>query len=57
MHCLPIQGNTHAAANRIKNTANRQMKVTAHEGGTNILTYKYKPYREATRVKDEKSGR
>jgi hypothetical protein len=33
------------------------MKVTAHEDGINILTYKYKPYREAMRVKDEKSGR
>ena len=54
---MPIQRNTDVAANRIKNMAYRQMKVTAHEGGAlNILTYKYKPYREATRVKYEKSG-
>jgi len=33
------------------------MKVTAHEGGINIFTYKYKPYREATSVKDKKYGR
>jgi hypothetical protein len=33
------------------------MKVTAQEGGTNILTYKYKRHRKATRVKDEIFGR
>jgi hypothetical protein len=45
IHCLPIQSNTHVAAYRIKNMTHRQMKVTAHEGGTNVTTYKYKPYR------------